>query len=41
MLWQGKDFLSLREITKEKTDRFVYIQIKHCAGQTLIKKSKR
>lgn len=32
-----KDFLSLKEITKEKSDRFVYIQIKNYTGQKLIK----
>ena len=37
MLWWGKDFLSLREITMEKIDRLVYIQIKNYTLPKLMK----
>ena len=37
MLWWEKDFLSLREITKENIDRLVYIQIKNYTVPKLMK----
>ena len=37
MFWWEKDFLSLREITKENIDRLVYIQIKNYTVPKLMK----
>ena len=37
MFWWEKDFLRLREITKENIDRLVYIQIKNYTVPKLMK----